>query len=160
MKKYHSIKNCLFLCLLFVSLANIAFCQTKEEIAVKIKEVDAKMREIERVSEQLANDQLTAWNNKDIKKFIESYSDSVRVLAYPNTLTYVGKQKLREKYQRFFKEGPQLRCEIVKRIVFGNKIIDYERITGYKDNWVNEAVAIYTIANNKISEVCFLNKSF
>jgi hypothetical protein len=67
---------------------------------------------------------------------------------------------MRERYEGFFNATPLLKCEIVKRIVFGNKIIDYERITGYKDNWINETVAIYTITNKKISEVCFLDKTF
>ena len=160
MKMQHFILTHLLLFLFFFVLSHIGFSQTKEEIAAKIKEVDTKIKETERIGEQLANDQLIAWNNKDVNGFLESYSDSVRVFSYPNTLNYVGKQKMRERYEGFFNATPLLKCEIVKRIVFGNKIIDYERITGYKDNWINETVAIYTITNKKISEVCFLDKTF
>lgn len=138
--------------LLFLATVSNVLSQSKEEI-------DEKLRQVEKIGVQLVSNQLGAWNNKDIDKFIEPYSDSVKVKTFPSTLNYIGKQTMKEKYKRLFESAPQLKCEIVKRIVFGNKIIDYERITGYKDNWVNEAVAIYTITNNVISEVCFLNKS-
>ncbi len=151
MNPSYTITRLSILFLLLVSASNV-FGQSKEEI-------DEKLKQVEKIGVQLVSNQLDAWNSKDIDKFVEPYSDSVKVNAFPNTLNYVGKQTMKEKYKRFFESAPQLKCEIVKRIVFGNKIIDYERITGYKDNWVNEAVAIYTVTNNVISEVCFLNKS-
>jgi hypothetical protein len=136
----------------FFLLIAAGFSQKKEEM-------DEKLRQIEKIAVQLASDQLAAWNEKDIDKFLAAFSDSVKVKTYPNTLNYMGKQTMKEKYKHFFESAPQLKCEIVTRIVFGNKIIDHELITGYKDNWINEAVAIYTVTNNVISEVCFLNKS-
>jgi hypothetical protein len=149
-KQYKIIRISILPLLLVINISS--FSQSKEEI-------DEKLRQVEKIGVQLVSDQLNAWNEKNIDKFLARYSDSVKVKAYPNTLNYVGKQTMKEKYKRSFESAPQLKCEIVKRIIFGNKIIDYERITGYKDNWVNEAVAIYTITNNVISEVCFLNKS-
>jgi hypothetical protein len=57
-----------------------------------------------------------------------------------------------------------LKCEIANRIVFGNKVIDLEKLTGFDksggfpDNWVMDVLVVYTITNDLISEVCFVKQ--
>ena len=50
----------------------------------------------ESISEKLANDQLNAYNNRNIEAFIAPYSDSVKVFTFPNTLNYQGKNQMRK----------------------------------------------------------------
>ncbi len=136
---------------------SFAFGQNMEEIREKIKQA-------EKASEELVKEQLAGYNDKDIDKFLRPYSDSVRVTTFPHTLNYIGKTKMKEIYKRLFKAHPKLKCEIVNRIIFGNKVVDRERITGFDkagrfpDNWVMDALAIYTVNNNVITEVCFVNQ--
>ena len=54
-----------------------------------------------------------------------------------------------------FENTPNLRCELLGRIVQGNIVIDQERVQ-FGDKIV-EAVAIYHVENNKINKVYFID---
>jgi hypothetical protein len=155
MKNYKSTIPIIFL--FFTSCVEVALGQT-------IQEVKNKITKMESISSELVDEQLNGYNAKDIEKFLHPYSDSVRIVQFPNTLRYSGKLIMRERYQKLFNANPKLRCEIVARIVYGNKIIDRERITGFDksggfpDDWVMDALVTYTISNNLITEVCFVNQ--
>jgi hypothetical protein len=62
---------------------------------------------------------------------------------------------MRKGYEEFFKNSPDLHCEIKERIIQGNYIIDKESVSGMGKTKV-EATAIYYIVNNKISKVYFI----
>lgn len=117
-----------------------------------------KLSDIEKEAEALAQAQLEAYNNRDIEAFLIPYSEDVKVYNFPNELSYEGKDKMRPGYTQFFQNAPNLHCELVSRMVLGNKVIDREKVTGFSDNAddVLHAVAIYTIENGKISEVRFM----
>lgn len=102
--------------------------------------------------------QLFAYNKRDIEAFLAAYSDDVRVYAYPDMLRYEGKQKMRERYSRYFESLDDLNCEIVSRMIRGNVVIDQEKVTRSIDGVksVVEAIAIYTVKNGKIVEVRFV----
>ncbi|GAB5466385.1 MAG: hypothetical protein Kapaf2KO_18210 [Candidatus Kapaibacteriales bacterium] len=140
------------LLLIFVSVFSfIAFSQTREEKAERIND-------IERVSEQLAQEQLEAYNSRDIDAFLVPFSDSVEVYTFPDKLIYKGKDIMRKAYEGKFAELVNLHCKITSRIVFGNTVIDSEEVTGILPDEIVEAIAIYTIENNKIQKVHFLRK--
>jgi len=155
MKSYKSIILILFL--FFIGGIEIVVGQT-------IQEVKDKIAQMESASEELVNAQLKGYNNKDIERFLDPYSDSVRIVQYPSSLRYKGKLVMKERYKKLFDANPKLHCGIVNRIIFGNKIVDRERITGFDksggfpDDWVMDALVIYTISNNSITEVCFVNQ--
>ena len=111
------------------------------------------------ISEKLANDQLNAYNNRNIEAFIAPYSDSVKVFTFPNTLNYQGKNQMRKVYGEMFQALPDLHCQLVNRIVLGNIVIDQEKVTLRKDQPVLEAIAIYKVWMDKIQEVYFIRKN-
>jgi hypothetical protein len=74
--------------------------------------------------------------------------------AFPDKLLSKGKAAMRTSYA-FFSQVPNLHCEIKKRIIQGNVIIDNESVTGF-GNKTLEAVAIYHIEGNKIKKVYFI----
>lgn len=121
---------------------------------------NSKIEEIEQKAVELAEAQLIAYNNRDIDAFLEPYSDSVKIYNFPNEFQYQGKDKMRVGYADFFQHATNLHCEVVSRIVLGNKVIDEEKVTGFSQNKddVLYAIAIYTIRNGKIAEVRFLRK--
>ena len=55
----------------------------------------------------------------------------------------------------FFKDVPDLHCEIKERIIQGNTIIDKESVSGFGSRPV-EVTAIYIIENDKIKKVYFI----
>ena len=105
--------------------------------------------------EQLVQRQVNGYNARNIEAFLEPYSEDFEIYNYPNTLRGKGKSNSRVRYKKLFEMYPNLHCEIVKRMVLGNKVIDYERITGVSEKPI-EAIAIYEIENNKIKKVTFV----
>jgi hypothetical protein len=105
-------------------------------------------------AEKVVQEQLDAYNSRNIEAFVSTYSDDVKVFDFPNKSRFEGKDKMRERYGGFFESTPDLNCEIKNRIVIGNKVIDEEFLTINKINY--NAVAIYEIENGKIAKVTFV----
>jgi imidazolonepropionase-like amidohydrolase len=103
--------------------------------------------------EAIVQRQLNAYNARNYKAFIGTYSDDVELYNFPNQLIGKGIDGLK-RYESFFANTPNLYCEIRKRIILGNKVIDHENVrTG--NNTIN-AVAVYEIKNGKIVKVTFI----
>ena len=106
--------------------------------------------------EALVNEQLAGYNARDIEQFLRPYSDSIALYAFPRKLLRKGKGAIRERYDKFFTEHPDLHCEVVKRMVMDNTVIDHEHIVLEKGEPLLKAIAIYTIENGFIAEVTFI----
>lgn len=106
--------------------------------------------------EQLAQQQLDAYNKRDIEAFLVPYSDSVAVYAFPDKLLYKGKATMRQQYAEMFKNTPDLFCDLQKRMVLKNTVIDHEKVTFNKNQPPLFAIAIYTIEKGKIAKVYFI----
>lgn len=104
--------------------------------------------------EAIVQRQLNAYNARDIDAFMNTYSDDVELYDFPNTLTSKGKVEMRKGYEGFFKSTTNLYCEIQKRIVIGNKVIDHEKVRA--GTRTLNAVAVYEVENGKIRKVTFI----
>lgn len=103
----------------------------------------------------LVQRQLNAYNARNLEAFIEPYADDVELYDYKTgKLLGKGKEQMRKDYA-FFKQVPELHCEIKARIEQGNIIIDKESVSGFGERKV-EATAIYHIEGNKIKKVYFI----
>ena len=105
-------------------------------------------------AEKVVQDQLDAYNSRNIEAFVNTYSDNVKVFDFPDKPLFEGKDKMHESYGSFFESTPDLNCEIKNRIVIGNKVIDEEYLTINGINY--KAVAIYEVENGKIANVTFI----
>lgn len=103
----------------------------------------------------LVQQQLNAYNARNLEAFLEPYADDVELYGFPDKLLSKGKEQMRKDYA-FLNNIPNLHCEIKERIVQGNTIIDKESVTGF-GNKPFEATAIYQIENNKIKRVYFIS---
>ncbi|MEM6319918.1 MAG: nuclear transport factor 2 family protein [Bacteroidota bacterium] len=110
---------------------------------------------IDSIAEQLAQEQLDAYNNHDLEAFLKPYADDVKVYQFPNKLQFEGKETMRKNYN-FLITTPDLHCELVNRIVEGNTVIDHENVTVSKDRPPFKAIAIYKIKDGKIAQVYFI----
>lgn len=107
--------------------------------------------------EGFAQRQLDAYNARDLEKFVREYTDDVLVYRLPDTAPFLqGKKALAEHYQKNRFNLPHLHAELVSRMVFGNKVIDQERVTGVQDTPMDVA-AIYEVTANGISKVWFVS---
>lgn len=103
---------------------------------------------------EIVQEQLEAYNNRDIDAFLRTYSEDISLYNYPNKKTSQGQEQMRQGYQGFFESTPDLHCEIKNRIVIGNKVIDEEFLTINGRNF--SAVAIYEVVKGKIAKVTFI----
>jgi len=102
-------------------------------------------------SEAIVQQQLEAFNTKNIDAFVDIFDSEVKAYDFPNKLYVQGKKELHTTFSDFFSQTPDLHCEITNRIILGNVVIDEEYLTVNGDNF--NAIAIYEIENGKISRM-------
>lgn len=107
--------------------------------------------------EAIVQAQLDAYNRHDLEGFLSYYADDAVLVNYPDEITQAGKAQMRPRYEKRF-ATPNLRAEIIERIVFGRFVIDHERIVAPPSTEVTEAVATYEVKDGKIIRVTFLRK--
>jgi len=78
--------------------------------------------------EAIVQNQLEAYNAKDLEGLLELYALDAEMLAFPSTLLAKGREALRERFRQRFLE-PNLKAQLLNRIVSGNLVIDHERVT-------------------------------
>ena len=105
--------------------------------------------------EVLVQQQLNAYNHRNMEAFLAPYSDSVELYEFPGTLFAKGKEQMRAAYKGMFEQVSGLHCELVNRIVQGNTVIDHESVSGFGPQKL-KAIAVYTIEKNRIQKVYFI----
>ena len=107
--------------------------------------------------EAFAQRQLDAYNAKNLDAFVREYTEDVVVYRLPGTEPVLaGKPALAKHYRANRLNLPKLHTELVNRMVFGNKVIDQERITGVRELPM-EVAAIYEVTPSGISKVWFVS---
>ncbi|PSL23777.1 amidohydrolase family protein [Chitinophaga ginsengisoli] len=105
----------------------------------------------------LVQQQLNGYNARNIDAFLAPYSDSTSIYDQASgKLLMQGKEQMRQRYAAMFEKAKELHCQLVNRIVMGNTVIDHERVTGVGEKPM-EAVAVYTVENDKIVKVSFIH---
>ncbi len=104
-----------------------------------------------------AQRQLEAYNRRDLAAFVREYTADVQVwrLPAPEPLL-VGRDALAAHYRDRRFNLPRLHAELVQRMVFGNKVIDHERVSGLDDGPPREVAAVYEVTPLGISRVWFV----
>lgn len=121
------------------------YAQSGEQTAASDKQ--------EMVNVSLVENQLKAYNAQDLEKFSAYFSPQVQVYRFPDLLMFDGLDAMRTAYDQFFRKHPELRCKVINRIVIGNKVIDREKLTGFRDGKESNATAIYEIKNGLIYKI-------
>lgn len=122
---------------------------------IAVNEQNTRLAFVSEVSPRhIVDQQLEAYNARDIEAFVNTYSENVELYIFPNQRIGKGKEDLRNTYASFFKATPDLHCEIKNRMVIDNKVIDKEFLTINGQNF--SAIAIYEVKNGKIAKVTFI----
>jgi hypothetical protein len=78
--------------------------------------------------ESVVQRQLDAYNARDLEALLAIYADDAQAYEHPDTLMATGTSALRQRFSLRFQE-PNLHALLLHRIVLGNRVIDYERVT-------------------------------
>jgi hypothetical protein len=99
----------------------------------------------------IAEAQLKAYNARDIDAFMAVFSDDITLWNLGDSIPRAsGAEQVSTIYTKLFASSPDLHSEVLSRTVIGNKVLDYERITGRKDGEVLFLIMVYEIKNGKI----------
>jgi len=115
---------------------------------------------IETTAEHIVQQNLDAYNARNIDAFLSSFAETIMLYSFgKNEPTAVGKAKVRAIYEQLFVASPELHSSIKNRIVFDNKVIDHEYITGRLGlKKAIEMVLIYEVEGGKIARITAIKK--
>ena len=103
---------------------------------------------------EVVQDQLDAYNAKDIDAFMDVFSEDIELWTLGDTIPSVkGFSPVKKIYADLFDRSPNLHSEVLNRTVIGNKVIDYEKITGRSGRGEGKIlflVIIYEVKEGKI----------
>ena len=102
-------------------------------------------------AEGIVQQQLEEYNARDIDAFLALYSSEVVITdLLDGSVMARGLTEMRPMYQRLFTNNPDLHCQVVKRMVQGDIVVDQEEVTGYADGYSMHAIAIYEVRDGLI----------
>jgi hypothetical protein len=100
--------------------------------------------------------QLNAYNARDIDAFMQWWADDCEYYEFPSRLLARGASEIRERHVTRFKE-PNLFGRLIHRAVVGNIVVDQECVTRTFPDGPGEieVLAIYEVVNGKIARAWF-----
>jgi len=106
--------------------------------------------------EEVVQQQLDAYNARDIDAFMAFWAEDAQYYEHPDTLLASGKAAIRERHIARFKE-PSLYGERVKRMALGSMVIDQEVVTRNfpQGRGKMDVIAIYEVEQGKILKAWF-----
>mgnify|MGYP003625474234 FL=1 len=106
--------------------------------------------------DKIIDKQVETFNARDLEAFAACFSNDVVVKNFPMDTLYVGRKKLKENYEAFYKKTPSIEVKVASRIHIGSTVIDQEVIT--IDGKQNQQVAIYE-TDGLIKSMSFIRDS-
>jgi hypothetical protein len=110
-------------------------------------------------AEEIVDAQVAAYNARDIDAFLRCYGPDTVVRGFPSGTELADRSgpAFGARYRSLFEASPNLRAEIVSRVVRDRIVIDHERVSGFRGDAVIEAVVIYEVGPEVIGRVWFLD---
>ena len=109
---------------------------------------------------QCAQEQLEAYNARDIEKFAAVYADNIELIDLASGEVFCrGRQELVTRYGAMFERCVDLHCTLVHRISCPPFVIDQEHVRGQRENEIVHAVATYECRDGMIQRAWFLRGS-
>jgi hypothetical protein len=108
--------------------------------------------------EEIVQNQFEAFNDRDIETFASAYAEDVKVYNEKGELDYEGKDILKSNYNFMFEQKPNLRVELLSRIVEGEVIVEHRDVF-FADGFDIKEIVVYKVKDGKIAELRFLNRN-
>jgi hypothetical protein len=112
---------------------------------------------VSETAEATVQRQLDAYNARDLDAWLATYAANAKQYLFPATLLASGIDEIRARSTARFQE-PNLHAQLLRRTVFGDVVIDHERVTRTFEEGTGtlEMMATYRVANGAIQEASFL----
>jgi len=125
-------------------------------VSVRLAAQDETALQSVKTPAEAAQEQLDAYNARNIGAFLVAFSEDVQVFNFPNELSMEGRSEMRRRYAPYFTNTPDLHVTVTKRMVQGDYVIDKEEGTANGNKF--SAVAIYHVdpASGEIDKVWFI----
>ena len=106
--------------------------------------------------ESIVQRQLEAYNAKDLPAWLATYAPDAEQFELHGPRLAGGHTQMRERMAVRFKE-PDLRAELLSRVVMGTVVVDHERITRNfpEGKGTVEMLCVYEVANGVIAKASF-----
>ena len=110
--------------------------------------------------DSIAQLSLDAYNNHEFELFMSFFSEDIEMYNLNECEPYAtGVDEVRNLYKDFFDASPELHSEIKQRMVFDNKVMDYEHVTGARGGSEPfEIVFMYEVLGDKIVRTTAIRK--
>ena len=105
----------------------------------------------------VVQEQLDAYNSRDIEKLMGQYHPDAKQFEFPSTLLADGSTEIRGRFLERFKET-NLYAKLIQRVVQGRFVIDHEEVTRTFPEGPGTIglTAIYEVQSDKIRNAWFL----
>ena len=120
--------------------------------------MDSEKRERPERPEQIVQQNLNFYNQRDIDGFMSCLAEKIEIYNFgDNEPSLAGIGRVQAMYGDLFTNSPQLHSTILKRTIIGNKVIDHESIVGRNgSSEIIELVLIYEVKADKIIKITVL----
>lgn len=107
--------------------------------------------------EQLAQEQLDAYNARDLQRFVACYAEDVKLYRPPTATPFISsREQLATHYATNRFNLPGLHAQLCGRLVVGNKVFDHERVHGVREQPF-EVLAAYEVRDGLIQAAYFFD---
>jgi hypothetical protein len=103
--------------------------------------------------------QVAAFRDRDLERFLGFYAADVKVRDFDGNVLMDGLEAMRGQYGPLFRDSPELRVELPRRMAAGDHVIDEEDISGFILAGfppTMHAVVVYRVRDGLIHDVVFL----
>ena len=104
-------------------------------------------------STQLVDSLVDAYNAHDAQGFAAHFAEEANTYEHPGAMAQAGRQGIETHYSRRFAELPDLKTQVLHRIVIGDYVIDHERVHKGKNQETFDALAINLVKEGKIQRL-------
>lgn len=103
-------------------------------------------------ADKVVQQQLEAYNARDIERFMDCFHSEIEIwtLGEENPSAQ-GFEQVKKMYENLFQQSPDLHSKVLNRSTIGQKVIDYEQISGRRGSKEDLfLVMIYEVKDGKI----------
>jgi hypothetical protein len=112
---------------------------------------------LERKTMDPIDEQISAYNSRDLERFLATYSPAIVIEDGKGNLLGKGHDLMRERYGALFEASPELHAQIVNRMRIGPYTVDEEQITGMRGSPAPfHGIVVYRVEGDKIVHVRML----
>lgn len=99
-----------------------------------------------------------AANQKELESFLALYAPNIRKFRFPGQLTSEGIEHNRAVYSKAFPAAPNLKIEILKLFVVGDKVVVHDRVTGRPDGKTADEITVYQVQEGRITNIVYVEQ--